>query len=54
MTSQPVANSIASNSSPGGGLVLFKLNNSVYSNRPLTLQIYAPGSTKPSNVSLDL
>ena len=51
---QPVANGIASNSSPGGGLILFRLNQSVYSDRPLTLQIFAPGSTKPSNVSLDL
>lgn len=51
---QPVANSIPSNSSPGGALILFKLDNSVYSNRPLTLQIYSQGSTKPSNVSLDL
>ncbi len=37
-----------------GGLVLFKLNETVYSNRPLTLQIYAPGQTTPSTVSLDL
>lgn len=37
-----------------GGLVLFKLNDSVYSNRPLTLQIYAPGQPRPSRVSLDL
>lgn len=37
-----------------GGLVLFKLNETVYSNRPLTLQIYAPGQAEPSTVSLDL
>ena len=37
-----------------GGEVLFKLNNSVYSNRPLTLQIFAPGQSRPSLVSLDL
>ncbi len=37
-----------------GGLLLFKLNETVYSNRPLTLQIYAAGQTKPSTVSLDL
>jgi hypothetical protein len=37
-----------------GGLVLFKLNATVYSNRPLTLQIYAPGQAQPSTVSLDL
>ena len=29
---------------PGGGLVLFRLNDTVYSNRPLTLQIFAARS----------
>jgi hypothetical protein len=51
---EPLADSAASDSSPGGGLILFKLNQSVYSNRPLTLEVFAPGSTKPSKVSLDL
>jgi hypothetical protein len=51
---EPVADSVASDSSPGGGLILFKLNESVYSNRPLTLKVFAPGSSKASNVSLDL
>ena len=51
---EPVADSAPSTSSPGGGLILFKLDQAVYSNRPLTLKIYAPGSSKPSNVSLDL
>ena len=37
-----------------GGLLLFKLNSSVYSNRPLTLEIYAPGQATPSSISLDL
>ena len=37
-----------------GQLVLFKLPVSVYSNRPLTLQIYAKGQNGPSTVSLDL
>jgi hypothetical protein len=37
-----------------GGELLFKLNNSIYSNRPLTLEIHAPGQAKPSSVSLDL
>jgi hypothetical protein len=50
---EPMADSAASDSSPGGGLVLFKLNQSVYSNRPLTLEVFAPGSSKPSKVSLD-
>ena len=50
---EPIADSAASDSSPGGGLILFKLNQSVYSNRPLTLEVFAPGSSKPSKVSLD-
>ncbi len=37
-----------------GELLLFKLNDSVYSDRPLTLQIYAPGQSHPSTISLDL
>jgi hypothetical protein len=37
-----------------GELLLFRLNNAVYSNRPLTLQIYASGQNGPSTVSLDL
>ncbi|HEX3804580.1 MAG TPA: hypothetical protein VHV75_17265 [Solirubrobacteraceae bacterium] len=51
---EPMADSTASNASAGGGLILFKLDQNVYSNRPLTLLVYAPGSTKPSRVSLDL
>ncbi len=51
---EPVADSAAADSSPGGALVLFKLNQSVYSNRPLTLKIFAPGTNRVSNVSLDL
>ena len=37
-----------------GALVLFKLNTSVYANRPLTLYIQAPGASQPSTISLDL
>lgn len=51
---QPAPDSIASNGSSGGGLILFDLPESVYSNRPLTLRIWAPGERKPSEVSLDL
>lgn len=51
---EPLPDSAGSDSSPGGGEVLFKLNQSVYSDRPLTLQVFAPGSAKPSDVSLDL
>ena len=39
----------------GGRLLLFKLGNSVYDNRPLTLQIRAPsGNTVWATISLDL
>jgi hypothetical protein len=51
---EPQADSTASNGSTGGGLVLFKLPENVYSNRPLTLEVFPYGSTKPSKVSLDL
>jgi hypothetical protein len=51
---EPIADSAGSDSSPGGGLILFKLNQSVYSNRPLTLKVFAPGAKKASSVSLDL
>jgi hypothetical protein len=37
-----------------GGELLFKLNGSIYSNRPLTLEIYAAGQKRPTTVSLDL
>jgi hypothetical protein len=51
---EPIAGSTASNGPNGGGLVLFKLNESIYSNRPLTLEIFKPGSSTPVKVSLDL
>jgi hypothetical protein len=52
---QPAPDSIASFGPTQGGELLFKLNTSVYSNRPLTLEINAPGQQdKPSLVSLDL
>jgi hypothetical protein len=51
---EPAPDSIASNGSSGGSMLLFDLPESVYSNRPLTLRISAPGEQKPSNVSLDL
>jgi hypothetical protein len=51
---EPLPGSTASNGSTGGGLILFKLNDSVYSNRPLTLEIFKTGDTTPAKVSLDL
>jgi hypothetical protein len=51
---EPLPGSTASNGSTGGGLILFKLNDAVYDNRPLTLKIFKPGDPKPADISLDL
>ncbi len=51
---EPVPDSSASYGPTQGGLVLFRLSEAVYSNRPLTLDIYATGQSKPTTVSLDL
>ena len=37
-----------------GGLVLFKINTSAYSNRPLTLEILGTSNQKLATISLDL
>jgi hypothetical protein len=37
-----------------GSMLLFKLNTSVYSNRPIQLEIHPPGGGEPSSVVLDL
>jgi len=50
---EPEPNTTASFGPTQGGLVLFKLPTSVYSNRPLILTIYPP-SGKPAQISLDL
>ena len=51
---EPSADTTASLGPTQGGLLLFKLNTAVYSNRPLSLEIYAPGDARPSSISLDL
>jgi hypothetical protein len=51
---EPAPDSTAYFGPTQGSLLLFKLNNSVYSNRPLRLEINAPGQSRPSSVSLDL
>jgi hypothetical protein len=51
---EPAAGTTAANGSAGGGLILFELNDSVYENRPLTLEIFQHGDPKPAKVSLDL
>lgn len=51
---EPAADTPANFGPTQGGELLFKLNDSIYSNRPLTLEIHAPGQAHPSTVSLDL
>jgi hypothetical protein len=50
---EPGPNTTASFGPTQGGLLLFKLPTSVYSNRPLTLQIHAPGGGT-GKISLNL
>jgi hypothetical protein len=50
---EPGPNTTASFGPTQGGLLLFKLPTTVYSNRPLTLQIFAPGGARGA-ISLDL
>ncbi len=51
---EPSQDSIASSFGSGGKIVLFKLNTSIYSNRPLTLWILSPTGTRIGEISLDL
>ena len=51
---EPAADTTASNGATQGGLLLFKLDDSVFSNRPLTLSILANGQSKPTKITLDL
>ncbi len=51
---QPQVDSPASNDPAQGSELLFKLNDSIYANRPLTLEIHVPGQAEPSTISLDL
>jgi hypothetical protein len=54
LETEPLAGSAASFSPTQGQELLFKINTSAYSNRPLTLEIHAQGQAKPSTVSIDL
>lgn len=51
---QPTPGTIAANGPTQGGLVLFKLNESVYSNRPLRLEIRSPTGKVWATIMLDL
>jgi hypothetical protein len=51
---EPSQDSPAAQYFSGGKLVLFKLNSSIYSNRPLTLYILSPTGKRIGEISLDL
>ena len=51
---EPGPDTTASFGPTQGEIVLFKLPTAVYANRPLTLEINAPGESHPSSISLDL
>jgi hypothetical protein len=51
---EPGENTAASDAFTQGGLVLFKLPESIYSNRPLTFFILTPENKKIGEISLDL
>ena len=51
---EPAEDTTASNGTTQGGLLLFQLDDSIFSNRPLTLDIFAGGQAKPTKISLDL
>jgi hypothetical protein len=51
---QPDPETIAGQGPTQGGLLLFRVNINVYSNRPLTLFILGPNNQKQASISLDL
>jgi hypothetical protein len=51
---EPAPDTTASFGPTQGSLLLFKLNTTVYDNRPLTLQIRGPSGTVWGTISLDL
>jgi hypothetical protein len=51
---QPGPSTTASNGPTQGGLLLFKINNSAYANRPLTLYILGSSNQRLASISLDL
>jgi hypothetical protein len=51
---EPGVDTLASEDASQGSELLFKLNDSIYANRPLSLEIHVPGQAEPSTISLDL
>jgi hypothetical protein len=54
LETQPLPSSVASNGPTQGSELLFKINTSAYSNRPLTLEIRGPSNQLLGTISLDL
>jgi hypothetical protein len=54
LATEPGPNTVASLGPTQGGLLLFKVNTSAYSNRPLTLYILGPDNRRLGGISLNL
>ena len=54
LATEPGPNTVASLGPTQGGLLLFKVNNRVYSNRPLTLYILGASNRRLGGISLNL
>jgi hypothetical protein len=53
-STEPGPDTTAANGPTQGGVLLFKINNSAYANRPLTLEILSPSNQELATISLDL
>jgi hypothetical protein len=51
---QPGPNTVQADGPTQGGLLLFKVNDTVYSNRPLTLYVLSPDNKRLGSISLNL
>ncbi|MFZ0040080.1 MAG: hypothetical protein WAK93_02140 [Solirubrobacteraceae bacterium] len=54
LNTEPAPDTLMSEDSTQGGLVLFKVSSSVFANRPLIFYILSPAGRKIGSISLDL
>ena len=54
LQTEPAPDTPASNGPTQGGLLLFRISNSAFANRPLTLHILSPENVSLATISLDL
>jgi hypothetical protein len=54
LQTEPAPNTPASEGPTQGSMLLFKVNNSVYANRPLTFYIFGSNGKRQASISLDL